>query len=34
VNAFFRWESNPCETLVKDGRVYPIDYANACPTSR
>jgi len=31
VNAFFRWEFNSCETLVKDGRVYPIDYANACP---
>jgi len=31
VNAFFRWELNSCETLVKDGGVYPIDYANACP---
>ena len=31
VNAFFRWEFNSCETLVKDGDVYPIDYANACP---
>jgi hypothetical protein len=31
VNAFFRWEFNSCETLVKDGNVYPIDYANACP---
>jgi hypothetical protein len=31
VNAFFRWEFNSCETLVKDGGVYPIDYANACP---
>jgi hypothetical protein len=31
VNAFFRWEFNSCETLVKDGHVYPIDYANACP---
>jgi hypothetical protein len=31
VNAFFRWEFNSCETLVKGGQVYPIDYANACP---
>jgi hypothetical protein len=31
VNAFFRWEFNSCETLVKGAEVYPIDYANACP---
>ena len=31
VNAFFRWEFNSCETLIKGGDVYPIDYANACP---
>src|SRR5829696_8156809 len=31
VNAFFGWEFNSCETLVKDGGVHPIDYANACP---
>jgi hypothetical protein len=31
VNAFFRWEFNSCETLLKDGDVCPIDYANACP---
>jgi hypothetical protein len=31
VNAFFRWEFNSCETLVKAGEVHPIDYANACP---
>jgi hypothetical protein len=31
VNAFFRWEFNSCEMLVKAGEVYPIDYANACP---
>jgi hypothetical protein len=31
VNAFFRWEFNSCETLIKHGDVYPIDYANACP---
>ncbi|CAN5711611.1 hypothetical protein BH24ACT13_BH24ACT13_00720 [soil metagenome] len=31
VNAFFRWEFNSCETLVRGDDVYPIDYANACP---
>jgi hypothetical protein len=31
VNAFFRWEFNSCEMLVRDGDVFPIDYANACP---
>jgi hypothetical protein len=31
VNAFFRWEFNSCEVIVKDGRAYPIDYANASP---
>lgn len=31
VNAFFRWEFNSCETLVKGNEVHPIDYANACP---
>jgi hypothetical protein len=31
VNAFFRWEFNSCETLVKGSGVHPIDYANACP---
>jgi hypothetical protein len=31
INAFFRWEFNSCEVLVKDDVVYPIDYANACP---
>src|SRR3989337_385926 len=31
VNAFFRWEFNSCETLVKGNEVFPIDYANACP---
>ncbi|MDQ6875770.1 MAG: hypothetical protein M3042_12005 [Actinomycetota bacterium] len=31
VNAFFRWEFNSCETLVRGDDVHPIDYANACP---
>jgi hypothetical protein len=31
VNAFFRWEFNSCETLVRGSEVFPIDYANASP---
>jgi len=31
VNAFFGWEFNSCEMLVKGDDVHPIDYANACP---
>ena len=31
VNAFFRWEFNSCESLVRDGEAHPIDYANASP---
>jgi hypothetical protein len=31
INAFFRWELNSCEMLVKGDDVFPIDYANACP---
>jgi hypothetical protein len=31
VNAFFRWEFNSCETLIRGDDVFPIDYANACP---
>nr|WP_296066574.1 hypothetical protein [uncultured Actinoplanes sp.] len=31
VNAFFRWEFNSCESLVRGTDVHPIDYANACP---
>jgi hypothetical protein len=31
VNAFFRWEFNSCESLVRGDDVHPIDYANACP---
>ena len=31
VNAFFRWEFNSCECLVRGDDVYPIDYANASP---
>jgi hypothetical protein len=31
VNAFFRWEFNSCESIVRQGEVFPIDYANASP---
>jgi hypothetical protein len=31
VNAFFCWEFNSCESLVRGGDVFPIDYANASP---
>ncbi|HRW19547.1 MAG TPA: hypothetical protein P5181_11945 [Dermatophilaceae bacterium] len=31
VNAFFGWEFNSAEMLVKGDDVHPIDYANACP---
>jgi hypothetical protein len=31
VNAFFRWEFNSSETIVKGGVMHPIDYANANP---
>ena len=31
INAFFGWEFNSCEMLVKGSDVFPIDYANACP---
>jgi hypothetical protein len=31
INAFFRWEFNSCETLVRGSEAHPIDYANASP---
>ena len=31
VSAFFRWDYNSCETIIKNGKVSPIDFANACP---
>ncbi|HEY6396437.1 MAG TPA: hypothetical protein VIX82_03180, partial [Solirubrobacteraceae bacterium] len=31
VNAFFRWEFNSCECLLRGDQVHPIDYANASP---
>jgi hypothetical protein len=31
INAFFRWEFNSCETLIRGEEAFPIDYANASP---
>jgi hypothetical protein len=31
VNAFFRWEFNSCELIIRGSDVHPIDFANACP---
>src|SRR5215216_6861059 len=31
VNAFFRWEFNSCEVIVRGSEAHPIDYANASP---
>jgi hypothetical protein len=34
INAFFGWDFNSCEALLKGGLWYPIDFANACPDSQ
>ncbi len=31
MSAFFRWDYNSSETIIKDGKVSPVDFANACP---
>jgi hypothetical protein len=31
INAVFRWDFNSCEAILKDGTLWPIDFANATP---
>ncbi|MEM7200844.1 MAG: hypothetical protein AAF628_11290 [Planctomycetota bacterium] len=34
INAFFGWDFNSCECLLRDNTWHPIDFANPCPDSQ
>lgn len=34
INAFFGWDFNSCEALLKNHVWHPIDFANPCPDSQ